>query len=112
VGTLRRSYTAIVERGLPLAGSFETEPYEAGWASEAIFFVRLLESAPGIAIQAHIEISPDGMHWISEGTELGSFSADGLAFCRTVNFGNWLRLAGVVSGAAQIGAMVILALKE
>ncbi len=109
---MRRSYTAIVERAVPLAGSFETEPYEAGWATEAIFFVRLLDGEPGIGVQAHVEISPDGMHWIPEGTELGAFTAEGFAFCRTANFGNWLRLAGTVRGATQARAMVILALKE
>ncbi len=37
----------FIERGQPLAGEFATEPYEAGWASEALFFVRL----PKMAIQ-------------------------------------------------------------
>ena len=40
---LRESYTAIVERSEELSGSFATEPYECGWAGEAIFFVRILE---------------------------------------------------------------------
>ena len=40
---LRESYTAIVERSEALRGSFATEPYECGWAGEAIFFVRILE---------------------------------------------------------------------
>ncbi len=109
---MRRSYTAVVERAIALAGEFATEPYEAGWASEALFFVRLLEPATGVELRANIDISPDGIHWVSEGTELGPISTDGLAFCRTVNFGNWLRLAGEVRGAPQVRAMVILALKE
>ena len=39
---LRRSYTAVVERNALWQGDFATEPYEAAWASEAIFFVRAL----------------------------------------------------------------------
>ena len=39
---MRRSYTAVVARNEPLAGEWATEPYEAGWATEALFFVRLL----------------------------------------------------------------------
>ena len=42
---LRRSYTAVVERNALWQGEFATEPYEAAWASEAIFFVRALADA-------------------------------------------------------------------
>ena len=35
--SVRRSYTAIVERNVRWEGEFATEPYEAAWASEAIF---------------------------------------------------------------------------
>ena len=41
---MRQSHTAVLERNVVWAGSFETEPYEAAWASEAVFFVRTLES--------------------------------------------------------------------
>ena len=40
---LRRSYTAVVERNTLWQGEFATEPYEAAWATEAIFFVRALD---------------------------------------------------------------------
>ena len=109
---MRRSYTAVIEWGRPLAGDFATEPYEAGWASEAIYFVRLLEPAPSLCLDAHVEISPDGIHWIAEGTAIGPMSPDGIAFARVTNFGNWLRLVGSVRGVAELKAMVILALKE
>lgn len=109
---MRRSYTAVIERGQPLAGDFATEPYEAGWASEAIFFVRLLDPGSGVTVEAHVEISPDGMHWIDEGAAIGRFTEQGLAFARTANFGNWLRLAGSVHGAPEVRALVVLALKE
>ena len=34
---VRQSYTAVVERNKAWVGPFETEPYEAAWATEAIF---------------------------------------------------------------------------
>ncbi|SRR6266542_2225168 len=108
---MRRSYTAVVERGEPLAGEWATEPYEAGWATEALFFVRLLDGPPAARLTARVQLSPDGMHWIDEGTTLPELH-DGAAFVRVREFGNWLRLAGTVSGAADLRALIYLALKE
>jgi hypothetical protein len=102
----------VVERGEPLSGDFATEPYEAGWATEAIVFVRLLETAPNVALSARVQISPDGLHWIDEGTELPPL-AGGMAFARVREFGNWLRLAGSVAPAGTaVRALIYLALKE
>jgi hypothetical protein len=108
---MRRSYTAVVERGEPLAGEWATEPYEAGWATEALFFVRLLEGPADARIAARVQLSPDGMHWIDEGTTLPELR-DGMAFARVREFGNWLRLAGTVSAAGGVRALIYLALKE
>ena len=65
---LRRSYTAIVERNILWQGDFATEPYEAAWASEAIFFVRALDVSPVFGGMANVQISADGIHWVDEGT--------------------------------------------
>ncbi len=137
---MRKSYTAVVERGHHLRGDFVTEPYEAGWASEAIFFVRLLDdpSTPsssidvgsvdasdasrdaggtpgpsaGVTVNARVQLSPDGMHWVDEGSTLPQLSG-GTAFVRVREFGNWLRLAGTVTPPGHPArAIVYLALKE
>ena len=108
---MRRSYTAVVERGEPLAGEWATEPYEVGWATEALFFVRLLDAPPTARLLARVQLSPDGMHWVDEGTTLPELR-DGLAFARVREFGNWLRLAGTVSGADELRALIYLTLKE
>lgn len=42
---VRQSYTAVVERNRVWTGHYETEPYEAAWASEAIFFIPLWKPA-------------------------------------------------------------------
>jgi hypothetical protein len=109
---VRRSYTAVVERGEPFVGDFATEPYEAGWASEALFFVRVLEAPPAASFQARVQLSPDGLHWIDEGSAITELP-DGLGFVRVREFGNWLRLAGTVRPAGTaIRALVYLVLKE
>jgi hypothetical protein len=119
---MRRSYTAVVERGEPLAGEWATEPYEVGWATEALFFLRLLDAPPGAGLTARVQLSPDGMRWVDEGTALPDpVAPDGLAFARVREFGNWLRLAGTVSGPVgqpgqpgqpAIRAIIYLTLKE
>lgn len=108
---MRRSFTAVIERGEPLAGEWATEPYEVGWASEALFFVRALDAPSAAHLAARVQLSPDGTHWIDEGSILPDLR-DGLAFVRVREFGNWLRLAGTVSGAGQVRALIYLVLKE
>ena len=57
-------------------GSFETHPYEAGWADEAIFFILVekVEGDPVLTAQA-VKVQP--------------------------NFGNWLRLAVSIEGGSM-----------
>ena len=111
---MRRSHTAVIERGEPLSGDWATEPYEAGWASEALVFARLMDAPPGTEVTARAQLSPDGIHWIDEGTVLSTLdSSQPLAFVRLREFGNWLRLAGSVTpGEAQARVLIYVALKE
>jgi hypothetical protein len=111
---INTSYNAIVERNIGWKCAFATEPYECGWAKEAIFFVRALGDAmscevPGIA---KIQISPDGIHWIDEGSSfaLPRFK-DQTSFCKISHFGNWLRIAGDTAGA-ELKVLVTLSLKS
>lgn len=117
------SYTAIVERNVSWEGPFSTEPYECGWAKEAIFFIRALDAAegaggagigevPGEASgEARIQISPDGMRWIDEGSVFSlPGAADQATFCRVSHFGNWLRVAGN-TGSRKLRVLVTLHLK-
>jgi hypothetical protein len=109
---IRLSYTAIVERNREFAGAFSSEPYECGWASEAIFFFRTLNvegDAAGTTLR--VQISPDGMRWCDEGAVLTLTDRD-LDFCRVTHFGNWLRLAGELPEGARVKAIVSLCLKE
>ncbi len=110
---VRRSYTATVERNVRWAGEFATEPYEAAWASEAIFFVRALDVAPGFSGTAGVQISADGIHWADEGARFDlPTTKDQATFCKVSHFGGWLRIRGALQGSESITVLVSLALKE
>ncbi len=118
---MRQSFTAVVERNVTWQGEFVVEPYEAAWATEAIYFVRALDSAniPG-DVTARVQISPDGINWCDEGTVIAlpqapADSAAGgsaLTFGRVTHFGGWLRLVGKLPDTAQLTVIVYLVLKE
>ncbi len=109
---IRQNYTAVVERNSTFSGEFASEPYECGWASEAIFFIRKLEaSGAEVGATVHVQISPDGMRWCDEGTALCLTDAE-VDFVRVKHFGNWLRLAGTLPQGAALRAIVALSLKE
>jgi hypothetical protein len=113
---LRESLTAVIARNETWTGASATEPYEAGWATEAVFFVRALTAGKGAPteapLEAHVEISPDGMRWIREGASLILPTAvDDLAMARVRHFGNWLRLACDLPDEAEATVLVSLHLK-
>ena len=110
--TIRQSYTAVVERNRECSGSFASEPYECGWASEAILFVRKLgQPADCAGQQLRVQISPDGMRWCDEGSTLTLSQAE-VDFVRVRHFGNWLRLAGDWPAEVSCRLLIALALKE
>jgi hypothetical protein len=110
---LPESTTAVLVRGETWQGAFASEPYEAGWAREAVIFLRLLklEGEPG-GTEVGVEISPDGMHWVAEGARLhvpGRVSE--VAFAKLAHFGNWLRVSGRLPDNASAQALVTIHLK-
>ncbi|MCY3780473.1 MAG: hypothetical protein OXG78_09215 [Chloroflexi bacterium] len=110
---LRRSYTAIVERNILWQGDFASEPYEAAWASEAIFFVRALDVSPVFAGMANVQISADGIHWVDEGASFHlPTEPDAVAFCKVSHFGGFLRINGTLAPDERIKVLVSLVLKE
>jgi hypothetical protein len=109
----RNSYTAVIERNVIWSGLFTSEPYEGAWAGEAIFFVRALAVSGDMdAVEARIQISPDGLYWCDEGTTFNLPTAvDAVSFGRVSHFGGWLRVVGDVPQGAQITVIVYLVLK-
>jgi hypothetical protein len=110
---LRESNTIIVERNWTWRGAFETEPNEAAWATEAIYFVRALGAnsltSPAVA---RVQISPDGIHWCDEGSEIRlPDEPDAVSFVRITHFGGWLRLTGEIPNGDELTVIVYLNLK-
>ncbi|HET6470131.1 MAG TPA: hypothetical protein VFG43_17280 [Geminicoccaceae bacterium] len=109
---LKESTTAVIVRGERPEGAWASEPYECGWATEAVLFARLLEPGENEPAPLRVQISPDGMRWADEGTILEVPNrADAVTFARIGHFGNWLRVkSDAAAGGAQI--LVTLHLKE
>ncbi|WFP76165.1 hypothetical protein [Mesorhizobium sp. WSM4906] len=109
---LPENTTAVIARNERWSDDAASEPYEAGWAREAVFFVRALKPPVGPSPTARVEISPDGMRWVREGTEFTMPSeTDGIAVARVTMFGNWLRLAAHFEDGAESTVLVTLHLK-
>ncbi|MFE7509159.1 hypothetical protein [Promicromonospora sp. NPDC057488] len=109
---MRTFYTSVIELRQPFDHAIETHPYECGWADEAIFFVELHDPEPGTGVELRVQVSPDGIRWVDEGTVLATTST---TFARVSHFGGFLRLAGTArhadGGAASATVSVRLALK-
>ena len=97
--TVRESTTAVVVRGERIGQDFASEPYEAGWASEAIVFLTGMDSGKGGTVS--VQISPDGMRWADEGTVI-EIPADGeVSFGKVAHYGNWLRIKADVPAGVE-----------
>jgi hypothetical protein len=80
-------------------GTFATEPHEAGWADEALALVYVREAqgtAPKLVLQ--VQISADGARWLNHATPPLVITKTGSYYLPLSQFGNWLRVAGEVSG--------------
>ena len=83
-------------------GSFETHPYEVGWAGEAIFFVLVEKTEGDPVFTGQVQISQDGVHWTGDGSAPVSFKGEGQHAIKVQpNFGNWLRLAVKIEGGSM-----------
>ena len=110
---LRESHNAVVARNEEWRGSIATEPYEAGWAVEAIIFVRALSvEGEAAGVEARVQISPDGMRWADEGSRFKlPAQADEVTFSRVTHFGNWLRIVAELPEGVRIKPVVTISLK-
>ena len=108
---LRHRVSTVIERNVEWTGSCATEPLECGWAREAVVFVRALKPASGTLPSASVEISPDGIRWAAEGTELElPTGVDAFTFARVRHFGGFLRIAAEL-GDARLAILVTVHLK-
>ncbi|MEL6275724.1 MAG: hypothetical protein AAFU03_11520 [Bacteroidota bacterium] len=96
---MKRFSTTVVERRKRFQSNFNSHPMETAWASEAIFFVHV-ETVEGedAALKLAVQISPDGVNWVNEGTFFPVLKKEGTSFVKLNHFGGFLRLAGEISG--------------
>lgn len=92
---MRNTHTSVLARRVRIDGEFATLPYEAGWASEAVFFTQTEGEHPELTIAT--QISPDGIHWVGHGDPQVLTEASAIVASTLTVFGNWVRL--VIRGA-------------
>ena len=89
--------TSVLARRVWISSDFVTAPYEAGWATEAVFFTQVEGEHPELEIAT--EISPDGINWVRRGTTTTLGPDASIADSRLTVFGNWVRLR--IAGASE-----------
>ena len=113
---LPQSHLAVVARNLTWEGpgAFATEPFECGWAREALVFVRLLKppawrDGPR---RFAVEVSPDGLRWAAHGATVPMPATEAAMTCAPVTqFGGWLRLSGLLAEGESLTVLVSIHLK-
>jgi hypothetical protein len=110
---LIESNTFVLVRGEDWSGEAASEPLEAGWAREAVIFLRPLKvTGDAGAAGVHVQISPDGIRWVDEGTTIPLAGVvDQVTFARVGGFGNWLRLRASFPDGAGAQMLVTVHLK-
>jgi hypothetical protein len=102
--------TSVLARRVRISSRFATLPYEAGWATEALFFTQVEGEHPELTITT--EVSPDGVNWVQRGEVQVIRESEHIAANALAQFGNWVR--AVISGATeqkQARVLVHVALK-
>ena len=90
-------------------GPFATEPFEAGWADEALAMIYVRETAgpaPNLLLQA--QVSADGARWMDHHTPVFNIDRPGAHYLELERFGNWLRVTGEVSGGPADGSAAFI----
>lgn len=116
---LPHSFTAVIEKNEVYHENFATEPYEAGWAHEARWFIKIVELSHDHANLKFIpQISPDGLNWCNFASDLVNVHsgltvhAKGLYSFPLQNFGHWLRLKVDFQGVpTTVKVLIYLTLK-
>lgn len=94
---MHTTYTSVLARRVRIDSDFATLPYEAGWATEAVFFTQVEGDHPELEIST--DISPDGINWVQRGNPQTLASDESITDNSLTVFGNWVRLR--ISGASE-----------
>ncbi|HIT76016.1 MAG TPA: hypothetical protein IAA98_10555 [Candidatus Avipropionibacterium avicola] len=109
---MRQSHTGVLERNTTLTGEFATEPMETAWATEARWFVQVLDTGTDAELEVITQVSPDGLTWCDlEGDTVHHTAGQELTSWAITGFGGWLRLRGRADEGG-VKVRIYLALKE
>jgi hypothetical protein len=89
---MKQFYTVVLDRLTTCSDILASEPYETGWADEALVFVRIHEIEKGAILHGKVQVSVDGVTWVDEGTVFSPMEKVGDYFVKVKEFGGWLRL--------------------
>ena len=87
---MQNTNTSVLARRIWIESDHATLPFEAGWASEAVFFLQAEGEHP--PLEASVEVSPDGIAWVRRGAPVTLAAEEALVELPATAFGNWLRL--------------------
>ena len=102
---MHKTYTSVLARRVRIEGDFATLPYEAGWASEAVFFIQA--EGPHPILEIAVEVSPDGINWIRRVSPVRLAIDDSMAEIPVTTFGNWLRIT-VRGSTPNAGSRILI----
>jgi hypothetical protein len=102
---MQTTNTSVLARRIRIEGDFATLPYEAGWATEAVFFVQTEGEHPPLELA--VEVSPDGITWIRRGSPVELGAGDAIAEIPVTTFGNWLRVT-VRGSTPETGSRILI----
>ncbi len=107
---MKNVHTAPLEVLSPRSnGPFATEPYEAGWADEALAMIYVREmTGPTVELLLRAQISVDGARWFDHPASPLRIEKTGGFSLPLPQFGNWLRLAGEVAGGPADGSPALV----
>lgn len=94
---MQTTNTSVLARRIWIDDDYATLAYEAGWASEAVFFTQVEGEHPELTVAT--EISPDGITWIERGKHSTLAADEFIAENALTTFGNWVRVR--IRGASQ-----------
>lgn len=107
---MKHSHIAVIEQDASFNDSFDTEPWEAGWADEARWYF----TAQGLSgrWRCVVQLSPNGSQWCDSAVEK-TIDQPGTYSFSVQDFGPWLRLSCTAESepAAANHLFIYLALK-
>lgn len=96
--------TSVLTRRVRISDDYATLAFEAGWATEGLFFLQTEGEHPALGLV--VEVSPDGVNWRPR-VEATLPADESIVDLPVAHFGNWLRLR-VLGATPEAPARVLV----